>query len=93
MKKLMTVILASLISFGSVGVINPQPAQADHIHLYKLEYNQHGRILRTSVGLFYIGRSGDAIREVSGRRTHGYWEQSDSMLYVFIGDTMYYFSL
>jgi hypothetical protein len=73
--------------------MNPQAAQANYIQVYKVEYNQHGRILRTSAGLFYIGRSGDAVLEISKRRSYGYWEQIDSLLYVYIGDVVYQFTL
>ena len=101
-KQLITVMLTSLISFSSVSIVNNQSAKADHldqdITVYSVTQNRHGRIIRTSVGKFYLGKSEDAIYEGSGRKIYGYWEEKCGFVgdpcndYIYLGNRTYYLS-
>ncbi len=103
LKQFTTIMLSSLISLSSVNLVNLQPAYADHlsqdITVYSITKNQHGRILKTSVGTFYLGKSEDAIHEVSGRKSYGYWKvrycwHDDACPYytIYIGNRAYFFA-
>ncbi len=49
--------------------------------------------MRTSVGTFYVGRSGDAIHQAGGRKRYGYWEEINGTTYIYIGGNVYSFRL
>lgn len=54
--------------------------------------------MRTSLGIFYIGKSGDAIRQVNKQRYYGYWRkkyvgEDGLILYVNIQNRTYTFDL
>ena len=100
-KQLTTVILTSLISFSSVSIVNHQSAKANHLNeyitVYSVTRNRHGRIVRTSVGTFYLGKSEDVVYETSRGKIYGYWEyrSSGSALepdynYIYLGNRFYY---
>ncbi|MGK7897812.1 MAG: hypothetical protein AB4372_30400 [Xenococcus sp. (in: cyanobacteria)] len=100
-KKLTTVILTVLIISSSVSIVNQQSAKANHLNqsitIYSVTINRHGRILRTSVGTFYLGKSGDVIYETSGGKIYGYWEYRSSgsaiepdYNYIYLGNRFYY---
>lgn len=111
MKKLTSFALSSIIGFTGVtaiSLLNPVPIQAESVptnfvrfeggRVYSAENNQHGSIIRTSVGTFYIGKSGDAIRQVNKQRYYGYWKKTfytddSAKLVVYIQDRTYLFDI
>ena len=62
-----------------------------NVEVYSITTNRHGRILRTSVGTFYLGKSGDAIHQVSRNKRYGYWNGSIRKVRVYIDDNVYTF--
>lgn len=87
-KKLISFALSSLLGLTGVIAImqliyHPTPvlAQWGRNHyaringgkVYTVEGNQHGLVIETSLGTFYIGKSGDAIRQVNKQRYYGSW--------------------
>lgn len=98
-KNIISILLISIFSFSgalAIALIPIQPAVSHHdtrITIYSWNYNRHGRIVRTSVGTFYIGKSGDAILKSGGHKHYGYWESRGGTIYVYIGTTTYYFNL
>jgi hypothetical protein len=92
-KQVLSLFLTSLISLSGVGFISTLPALSNSVNIYSVSYNQHGRVVRTSVGTFYVGRSGDAIHQAGGRRRYGYWNESNGITYIYIGDNVYSFQL
>jgi hypothetical protein len=63
------------------------------VQVYSITSNPSGRVVKTSIGVFYIGKSGDAIHEASGRKRYGYWEQNGSVVVVYIEREIYAFPL
>ncbi|MDV3002486.1 MAG: hypothetical protein N5P05_004141 (plasmid) [Chroococcopsis gigantea SAG 12.99] len=91
---LLPAILSILISFQIATLAYQEGEGATfRTRVFSITSNANGRILRTSEGIFYIGRSGDAIRDVNGYKRYGYWEQEGSTLKVYIDDMMYEFQL
>ncbi len=95
-KNFFSLLIIFILTISGVNLFFPQSASShivEEISVYSLTYNRHGRVAKTSVGTFYIGKSGDVIlRASSGRKFYGYWEQKSSTTYVYIGDDVYYFS-
>jgi hypothetical protein len=109
MKKFISFALSSLIGLNCVTIINvlnstPVLAQTRRVfpEVYNVERNRHGLVIRSSDGIFYIGRSRDAIRQVNKQRYYGYWtydgqcynEDAHNVCYfVNINNTIYIFVL
>ncbi|WP_330203377.1 hypothetical protein [Cyanobacterium sp. Dongsha4] len=92
MSKLCSFCIAIALNISCVGILlDSSPVNAQT--LYNITYNKHGRVLNTSEGTFYVGRSGDAIRSVSGKKIYGYWKESNGLLSIYIGDRIYNFNL
>jgi hypothetical protein len=62
-----------------------------HPVIYSITYNQHGRILTTSDGIFYLGNSNDVIHKFSNGKRYGYWEGSYDWITIYIGSDTYQF--
>jgi hypothetical protein len=92
-KQSLSIVLASIVGLTSISAIAPEPAQSYPIKIFSRSNNRHGRIIRTSVGIFYIGKSGDAMLNSSGYKSYGYWVQSGPYLTVYIDDDVYSFTL
>ena len=97
----MTVMLTSFITLSSFSIINNQSASANHLNqyitVYSITRNRHGRIIKTSVGTFYLGKSQDVVYETGQGRIYGYWEfiSSNSVMEpnynnIYIGNRFYY---
>jgi len=84
----------SLIAATSIVVASSASrVQAYDINVYSISNNQNGRVIKTSVGKFYVGNSGDVIHEVSGYRNYGFWRQEYSLLRIYVNDSIYKFYL
>lgn len=59
--------------------------------LYSVTFNRHGKVLKTSVGIFYLGNSNDVIYDCNGRKKYGYWEGSDDWVAIFVDNNVYQF--
>lgn len=92
-KKVVTIASLFLINLGSISFIVDKPAEAYSIQIYSTSFNQHGGIVNTSVGKFYLGKSGDAIHEVSGYKRYGFWESNNSVVIIHIAEDVYRFYL
>jgi hypothetical protein len=106
MKKLISFALSSIIGLTGVtaiNLINPTPVLAQLLDLrggkaYNFETNRHGMIIRTFLGIFYLGKSKDAIREVNKKRYYGSWKKNytsdhTAEVYVYIGNRTYIFDM
>ena len=83
----------SLIIGISAVTLNTSNAQAYDITIYSVSHNRSGRVIKTSVGKFYVGKSGDVIHEASSYRRYGFWRQEYSVLRLYIDDNIYKFYL
>ncbi len=100
-KQLTTIMLTSFITLSSVSVLNNPSAVANHLNqhitVYSITRNRHGRIIRTSVGTFYLGKSKDVAYETGQGKIYGYWEfiSSNSVTEpnynnIYLGNRFYY---
>jgi hypothetical protein len=53
---------------------------------YSVVTNPHGIVIKTSIGVFYLGNNKDAIHEASGYRRYGYWEANSYRVRIYISD-------
>lgn len=60
---------------------------------YSVVTNKHGIVIKTSIGIFYLGNNQDAIHEASGYRRYGYWEANNYLIRIYISDEVYTFYL
>ena len=86
------ITIASTFKYPHAENIIPGNSKSS-IQVYSMTVNRHGRILKTSVGTFYLGRSGDAIHQVSGRKRYGYWHSNGERIRIYIADDIYTFYL